>query len=281
MFVKRVMLVIGVVVTALGGVALAQDKSNVVDLVVATINGTAIHLSDVKEARSRLPPKLQGAPLKAAYPVLLNSLINTRLAAAQAKRLGFDKEPEYIQRMRRISQQVLERMMLTRHIEKTLTDTLVQERYVQRVEQAKTQFETRARHILVKDKNVALAIIARLDNGDDFADLAQKYSIGPSAAQGGKLGWFGPGRMVKPFEEAAKALAVGAHSKAPVRSQFGWHVILVEERRPVAVPSFAESRATLVNELSAELGQNLMKSLRKDATIETTSFAELSKTLQK
>ncbi|MCR9123195.1 MAG: peptidyl-prolyl cis-trans isomerase [Phyllobacteriaceae bacterium] len=90
--------------------------------------------------------------------------------------------------------------------------------------------ELRARHILVEDEAAAQSIIAALDAGEAFAELAQKHSIGPSAANGGDLGWFGRGQMVEPFEEAVFALSPGEHS-GPVETKFGWHVILLEEAR--------------------------------------------------
>ena len=89
------------------------------------------------------------------------------------------------------------------------------------------------------------------------------------------MGWFGPGRTVRAFEDAAMALPPGDFTEKPVKTPFGWHDIKVEERRPLAVPSFAEARPLLVNELSAELGQTLMEQLRSDAKVEKINFQAL------
>lgn len=283
MTVKRIVLAAWIAISIVSGPALAQDvKVNPkgVNPVVAMVNGEAIHLSDVEEARALLPAQMQGAPLEAVYPMLTDSLINVRLAAAKAKALGFEKKTEYKLRMARISDRVLERLLLTQHIEKKLTDDLVQGRYVKLAERAKGQFEIHARHILVKTQDEAKDIIAKLDKGSDFADLAKKHSTGPSGPGGGDLGWFGPGRMVKPFNDAAKKISVGTFTKMPVQTKFGWHVILVEERKALAVPSFAEVRSMLVNELSTEMGQDLMDTLRQGASIRKTSFQDVVKTLQ-
>lgn len=265
-----------VMACVLTGTALAQD----VNPVVAMVNGEVIHLSDVEEARALLPAQMQGAPLEAVYGMLTDSLINVRLAAAKAKTLGLEDDPEYKLRMTRIADRVLERLLLTQHIEKKLTDALVQERYVKLAERAQGKLERHARHILLKTEDEAKDIIAKLSKGSDFADMAKKQSTGLSAPNGGDLGWFGPGRMVKSFDDAAQDLAVGTFTKTPVQTQFGWHVILVEDTRPMKVPDFAEIRSLLVNELSTELGQDLMNGLRKDASVRKTPYQDVVKTLQ-
>jgi len=287
MSVKRIVLARTVAIvmaaSALSGPAMAQDnKANApgVNPVVAMVNDQAIHLSDVEEARGLLPSQMQGAPLGAVFPMLVDSLINARLAADKAKDSGFDKLPEYKQRMARISDRILERMVLTQHIGKRLTDEVVQARYVKMAERAKDQSEVHARHVLVKTEEEAKTIIAKLNDGADFAEMAKTHSTGPTGPTGGDLGWFGPGRMVKPFDDAAQMLAVGTYTKMPVQTQFGWHVILVEERKPVTVPSYDEARSTLVNELSTEFGQDLMVELRKDAKLTKTSYEELVKSLK-
>lgn len=258
----------------------AEVRAVETDPVVATVNGTPVRLTDVEEARNLLPSKLQGAPLRDVYPVLLESLINSRLAADKSKKLGYDETPEYQHRMARISDQILERILLARHIEQRLTDELILERYQNVVELAKTQFEVRARHILVEKEEQAKVLIGALEDGAVFAELAAEHSIGPSKSRGGELGWFGPGQMVKEFEHAAMALPAGEFTRTPVKTKFGWHLILVEERRPFPVPSYQDAREVLANELSAELGQSFMEQLRGEAKIEKKSFEEVVKALQ-
>lgn len=250
------------------------------DPVVARVNDKVVRLSDVENARNLLPSKMQGAPLREVYPILMESLVNSRLASDKAVKLGYDETPEYRLRMARISDQILERILLARHIEQHLTDDLIKIRYDQVVERAASQSEIHARHILVKEEDHAKALISLLEDGENFAKLAGEHSIGPSKARGGDLGWFGPGQMVTAFENAAVMLKPGAFTHEPVQTKFGWHVILVEERRPFIVPSFQDSREVLANELSAELGQKYMEQLRADAKIEKKSFEEVVKALQ-
>lgn len=245
------------------------------DPVAATVNGQEIRLSDVDDARSLLPPQMQGQPVEQVYGVLLDSLINSRLAAQRAEQEGIADSPEFKKRMARIGEQILERMMLSKYIEERLTDEVLQARYDELSKQFEGQEETHARHILVPSEDEAKAVIDQLDDGADFAELAKAQSAGPSGPRGGDLGWFGPGRMVPAFEDAAMTLKTGSYSAEPVQTQFGWHVIKVEERRPIEVPGFDEARPALVNELSAKLGQNFMEQLRADATIEKKGWQEL------
>lgn len=259
-------------------VAHAQDSTK--NPVVATVDGHQIRLNDVREARDLLPVQLQGLPFIDVYPMLVDSLIGSNLSAAKAKKLGFDETPEYKQNMARISERLLERMLLTRHIEAAMTDELLRTRYQQMVKRAKDQYEVRGRHVLVKERSVADALIEMLGEGADFAELAKNYSLDTTADNGGDLGWFGPGRMLQPFEDAAMALPVGTYTETPVRTQYGWHVILVEERRPYSVPSFDTVRPILVSEMSTELGKGLMADLRKDAQIDKMTFEELNEALK-
>jgi len=282
MFLKRSVVVsqfvaLLAVFCVLGGEAAYSAET---DPIVASVNGKVVRLSDVENARNLLPSKMQGAPLREVYPVLIESLINSSLASDKAVKLGYDETPEYRLRMARISDQILERILLARHIEQHLTDDLIKARYAQVVERAASQSETHARHILVAEEDHAKALISLLEDGESFAKLAGQHSTGSSKSRGGDLGWFGPGQMVAAFENAAMMLETGAFTHEPVHSKFGWHVILVEERRPFSIPSYQDAREVLANELSAELGQKYMEQLRVEAKIEKKSFEEVVKALQ-
>lgn len=270
---------IGVLMSALAFAA-GDASAMETDPVVATVNGNFVRLSDIENARNALPSKMQGAPLRNVYPILLESLINSRLTADEAKKLGYHETPEYLHRMARLSDQILERILLARHIEQNLSDEMIKKRYDQVVERAKTQFEVHARHILVEGQDEATALIAQLKDGADFADLAKEHSTGPSAVDGGDLGWFGPGAMVAQFAKAVLDVPTGAFTQRPVKTKFGWHVILIEERRPFPVPSYQDAREVLAQELLAEVGRDYMAELRGAAHIEKKSFEEIVKALQ-
>ncbi|MBF0249990.1 MAG: peptidylprolyl isomerase [Alphaproteobacteria bacterium] len=258
--------------------AWAVDPAGVV---VARINGTELLLGDVEEARSLLPAELQNAPLGAVYPLLLDSLVNSRLTSDEAMRQGLHEGGEYRRRMARVADQILERMLLARHIEAQVTDAKVRERYDDLVTRMKKESEVRTRHILVEDEAQAKALVKKLDGGEDFAQLARDNSLDASRADGGELGWVGPFTRFRDYYKAASALKPGKHSAQPVQTDFGWHVIEALEVRPVTMPAFEALKPTLVGELSAELGQDLVKSLRDKAEVEKMSYEELVMTLKK
>ena len=125
-----------------------------------------------------------------------------------------------------------------------------------------------ARHILVEKEDDAKAIIAALDKGADFATLAKEKSTDPAKDNGGDLGFFSREDMVPEFADAAFKLQKGEYTKTPVHSQFGWHVIKVEDRRTAAPPSFEDSKQQLTNELAREVIGAKIKDLRSGAKIE-------------
>lgn len=124
--------------------------------------------------------------------------------------------------------------------------------------------ELKARHILLESEEAAKAVITELDGGADFQELAKTKSTGPSGPQGGDLGWFGPGRMVPEFWEASLALEAGRYTSAPVKSQFGWHVILLEQTKD---QPFAEAEPKLKAELQREFVESYVKNATGTATI--------------
>lgn len=128
--------------------------------------------------------------------------------------------------------------------------------------------EVRARHILVKTMDEATAVIAELDGGADFAETAKDKSIGPSAQDGGDLKYFTRDQMVAPFADAAFSLCVGEVTRQPVETKFGWHVIKVEDRRPVKAPSYAEVEQDLRRQETASLIAHMLSELRDGAQIQ-------------
>jgi len=236
--------------------------------VVARVDGKEIHRADVEAARTRLPERFQQVPTEAVFGMLVSSLVDTKIMSAEARKRGIEKDEDYKAQMRRIRDQVLERMLLTRHLEQVLNDDVINKAYQDLLKEAKDKKEIRARHILVKTEDAAKALIVKLDGGADFAELAKSSSTGPSGKTGGDLGYFTPEMMVPEFSKAAAAMKKGAHSKTPVKSQFGWHVIKLEDRRKAAPPSLEQVRGQLGLELSRKEGSKFIEGLRKNANVE-------------
>ena len=169
-----------------------------------------------------------------------------------------------------VKDQLLERYAVRKEIEDAVTDEKLRQMYDGQV--ADGAEEVHARHILVKTSDEAVAIIKELDGGADFAELAKEKSTGPSGPRGGDLGFFGKGQMVPSFEEEAFALDAGAHSRNPVKTEFGFHVIKVEERRSAAPPSFEDSVEELRADAAQAAGSAYVQRLRGDAEIERFSI---------
>ena len=238
------------------------------DPVVALVNGVEIRRSDVEEARTRLPERFRQGPLEGVFGILVSTLIDSKIMAAEARKQGIADDPVFKRRMAMVTEQVLERALLTRHLERTITDGMLKKAYADMVKNMGNKKEIRDRHILLKTQKEAKAVIAELNKGADFAELAKKKSIGPSKEAGGDLGYFGEGQMVPAFFEAAFALDIGAITKVPVKTRFGWHVIKLEDKRDVKPPTFEEMRDRLSASLSRKIGGEYIESLRKKAKVE-------------
>ncbi len=244
------------------------------DPLLARVDGYEIRLSEAEEARTLLPPALQRASTPDVIALLVETIIDTRLAAQRAKELGLDKGDEYKQTISRIEGQILKRMLFAKEIKGGITEEGIKKQYETFVKNAPTGDEIHARHILVESEAKAKEVIKKLDDGADFKSMALENSIGPSAPTGGDLGWFGQGSMVPEFEKEAYSLDVGAHSKAGVKTRFGWHVIRLEGRRKAKTPTLDMAREEIIRQLSSEIGQKLLDGLRKNAKVERFKIEE-------
>ncbi len=244
------------------------EKGKADDPVVARLDGKPIYRSEVELQAESLPKQYRRLPLATVFPVLLNQVIDRKLVAAEVSRQGLENDPEVKKRMADIRERVVHEIYLSRRVQIEVTEAALRKRYERQVKEAPTVKEARARHILVKTEEEAIAVIAELENGAEFAATAKAKSIGPSAARGGDLGYFKRQQMVPPFAEAAFALKPGEMTKKPVKTQFGWHIILTEDIREIKPPSFEQKRDQLHTEMSREVVRTEMFRLRKSTKIE-------------
>lgn len=209
--------------------------------VVATVNGQNITEAEVKLAEEELDPQLGQLPPDQRRANALSALIDIRLMAAEEEKTGIADTEDFKRRMDFLRLRALHSEFVGDKVAKAVTEAEVRARYDKEIAAAPAVNEVRASHILVKTEDEAKAIIADLDKGGDFEAIAKEKSQDPgSGASGGDLGFFGPGRMVPEFEQAAFALEVGQYTKEPVKSQFGWHIILVTDKRPETPPAFEQ-----------------------------------------
>ena len=262
----------GEALAALDGGSDAPPASVLQDLeaqnpVVARVDGRDIRWRDVMTSAGDLAIAREDEA-RALFPVLLEQTIDRELLAAAARQDGLGQAETVKADVRRYEDGLLSRLYLERALAQATAPERLWARYRARMAAAGGETELRVRHILVKTRPEAEAVIAALDGGAAFAELAARLSIGPSAARGGDLGYFDPARMVAPFSRAALALVPGHYSKTPVETPFGWHVIqLLDLRRAGGVP-FADVEASLRAEAEAETRQAVMRRLRAGSQIE-------------
>ena len=238
------------------------------DAVVATVNGREIRESDVKLIHDALPAQYKQVPFELLKSQLVSQAVNMALVQEAAKAEGYATNVDVKQKLSLATDQIIQEVYLQAQIDAALNDAAVRAEYDKMTADFTPAEEIRARHILVEKEEEALEVVTKLDEGGDFIELAKELSVGPSGPQGGDLGYFQDGQMVKPFSEAAFALEKGTYTKEPVQTQFGWHVILLEDRRNTQPPALETVRADIENSLSGEAVNTLIEGLRAKATID-------------
>ncbi len=243
--------------------ALAQD-----DPVVARVDDHEITRSDVRREVSTLPQQYQQMPFEAVFDALRDRAINTALLSNAAEDRDLKDDPAVREAIADAERLILRNRLIERTVDEAVTEEALRAAYeAKKAEPGFAREEVKARHILVEEEATAAELITELEGGADFAALAGEHSTGPSGEQGGDLGWFTRDQMVGPFADTAFAMAPGEVSAEPVETRFGWHVILVEDRR-TAAPSFEDSRADLEQQLGREAVTALLEELRGEAAIE-------------
>ncbi|HSN71241.1 MAG TPA: peptidylprolyl isomerase [Steroidobacteraceae bacterium] len=238
---------------------------------VATVNGTAVSKSVYEAYLETAARQTQGAPLTDQQKAqVLDQLINLELAAASARKAGLDKKPDVAGQLELMRLNVLADADFSRFLEANpATDAQIKAEYDAQVGNLPQEY--RARHILVDEEAKAKSVIDKLNSGESFADLAKTESKDQSAASGGDLGWFTLQSMVKPFSDAVSSLEKGTYTKAPVQSQFGWHVIQLEDTRKAEAPPMDQVKEQIEAIVQRKKLQTYVEGLREGAKIQKTN----------
>jgi len=237
------------------------------DTVVAIVDGEKIIEGDLAYAAEDLAQELAQVPPAERKAFLISVLIDMKVMAKAAKKEKMQKTDSYKRRLNYLEDRALRRAYFTEIIGKKITPELVQSAYDKFVSEFKPAQEMRARHILVALEDDAKNIIKEIENGKPFEISAMENSTDGSARNGGDLGYFGLGTMTPPFEEATLALEIGQISE-PIKTQFGWHIIKLEDKRLSKPPSLEQLQGQLAQNELIGLFNEAIKDLKKDTKIE-------------
>ena len=226
----------------LSGQANAQEPN--LNTIVATVNDTTLTVGHVLDIKRRLPDQYQNLDGDVLFANIVDQLVQQQILAS-----SFKKDPEWVSiTIENERRNILSTIIIDNISEKAVSDEILKTAYLKKYDKNKEGKEYKASHILVDTMEKAEGLLRLLEGGASFGELAKEYSIGPSGPNGGDLGWFKKGQMVAPFETAVLDMAVGAYSR-PVQTQFGFHLIQLDDRRKILPPKFEDVRSDLEIEL--------------------------------
>lgn len=264
-------LLLAAALTALVPLAAQAD-----DPVIARVNGVDIKQSDLDFAASEVGPRLGNYTPEDRKKVLLQYVIENELMAGAGEKDSLNNAANFPDRVKYHQRRALRDAYFDASIRNAVSEEAAKKIYDEKIGGVKPEQEVHARHILVATEAEAKEVAERLKKGEDFATVAKEKSKDTNA-EGGDLGFFARGQMLKPFEDAAFALDVGKISD-PVQTQFGWHIIKVEEKRDQPAPTFDQVKEAILGQLVQQKAQDVVTGLRDAAKIEVVD-PELKKSM--
>lgn len=265
---SRLNLIATAALVALTGISLPAFAQDAKDPVIAKIDGAEIKKSDLDLAIGNLDPQLAQLPDDQKNLAALSTIIDAKVIAVKARAEKLDQTPDFKARLDFILDRELHNSYFKKHVVDTVTDADVKARYDKEVAALPPVEEVRARHILVKTEDEAKAIIKELGEGKDFAELAKAKSTDPNKSDGGDLGYFKKGMMVPEFEAVVFTMNKGDVTKEPVKTQFGFHVIKVEDKRVAPPPPFDQVKDQVKQVVLRDKYMEMLKTSREGAKIE-------------
>lgn len=245
--------------------ALAEDAK---DPVLAKIDGVEVTQSDLNIALDNLDPQLAQLPEDQKKLAALSTVIDAKVIAEKARAEKVQDTVEFKNRLEFIVDRELHNAYFKKHIVDAVTDAEVKTRYDAEIAKLPPVEEVRARHILVKTEEEAKTVIKELGEGKDFAELAKAKSTDPNKSDGGDLGYFKKGMMVPEFEKVAFEMKTGDVSKVPVKTQFGFHVIKIEDKRNAPPPAFDQVKDQVRQIVLRDKYMEILKTSKAAAKIE-------------
>lgn len=253
--------------------AVAQNQMS--EGTVATVDGIAITYNDVSLVEDELMAVYGQLPEEQRFQTLVGYMVNRILASEAAKKAGLENDADVAKIKAFMERKALQDVYIAKMLMERVREEDVTAYYDKEIKNGPVEEEVRARHILLDNREAADAVVADLENGSDFAALAKERSKGPSGPSGGDLGYFSKQSMVPAFSDAAFKLAAGETSP-PVQTQFGWHVIRVEDRRNRPVPPFDQVRDQIYQLLISEAQRDIYDEMRAKASVDLVDMPGLS-----
>ncbi len=257
---------------------LAKDLNKIV---AAKVNNHIISAEDVLNAVNTLPENVKTKPLSEIYPRIINELINKHLITKRAYNEKLDLDQNVLNLIQKNKDSILAKYWLNNYLKNETSEENIKNFYNEYVKSFKEYKEVNASHILVKTKKEAVSIINKLKSKSQFSELAKTFSIGPSGKNGGNLGWFGPGQMVKEFEKAAFLIEKGNISQKPIKTKFGFHVIKVNDIRNAKPKKLYEIKKNIIEKITKVSLSNLENKIRKNQDVVIVKFKDVVKEVNK
>ena len=285
---KSKMLVVGALVIAVlagggylllgknGGNAVADDMMK--DLaavegidggnpVVATVNGHDITRADVFRFIERMPEQSRRMPIQNLYPMAFEQVINAKIVEKKMDKGALERDAKFVERMEQAKDQIMRGVFIENEVSKRVKESEIKEAYEAFAQGFEAPEEVRARHILVKDEAKAKEIIAAIKDGGSFEALAAENSMDGTAQEGGDLGYFTRSDVVKPFGDVAFTIDLGKVHDTPVKSEFGYHVVKVEDKRTRPTPTLEQIRGQIEAQLRRSEAGEMLEEWREQAEI--------------
>lgn len=236
--------------------------------VVAKIDGQDVTRLDVFNFIQTLPPNTRQLPVQQLFPLATEQVLNARLINEKTESVKLDNDPEVKKQLEEAKKQIVRSVFIQKQIDEKLTEDRVKAAYAQYRANFPDVDEAKARHILVKDEKLANDLIKQLNDGASFEELAKANSTDSTGANGGELGYFAKTDVVPEFSEAAFSMKPGEYSKKPVKSEFGYHVIKLEELRKRPPAELAEAKPFIEAQLRQQILNEIVEGWREKAKIE-------------
>ena len=271
--IRQIFIVALALVFLSGPDAVAQNQIS--EGTVATVDGIAITYNDVSLVEDELMAVYGQLPEEQRFQTLVGYMVNRILASEAAKKAGLENDADVAKIKAFMERKALQDVYIAKMLMERVRAEDVTAYYDKEIKNGPVEEEVRARHILLDNREAADAVVADLENGADFAALAKERSKGPSGPSGGDLGYFSKQSMVPAFSDAAFKLAAGETSP-PVQTQFGWHVIRVEDRRNRPVPPLDQVRDQIYQLLISEAQRDIYDKMRAKASVDLVDMPGVS-----